>query len=127
MFHKISLVSLVFVTSVTCAQSMRPQLDIAAPDDVTGQPVIYTKRTVGNVIAIGEAVYDSIPVERICQNKSGQEERSVINLGTVAGVVGGAVVGNQFGQGDGKTAMTILGGAAGGFAGNKQTDSGHRA
>ena len=39
-------------------------------------------------------------------------------LGTVAGGVMGAVLGNQVGQGNGRTAATILGAIGGGFAGN---------
>ena len=39
-------------------------------------------------------------------------------IGAVAGGVTGAVVGNQFGHGGGRTAMTILGAAGGAYAGN---------
>jgi len=39
-------------------------------------------------------------------------------IGAVAGGVGGAVVGNQVGNGNGRTAMTILGAAGGALAGN---------
>jgi outer membrane lipoprotein SlyB len=40
-------------------------------------------------------------------------------VGAVAGGVAGAVVGNQFGHGDGRTVMTIAGAAGGAFAGNE--------
>ncbi len=40
-------------------------------------------------------------------------------VGVVAGGVTGAVVGNQFGRGDGKTLMTIAGAAGGALAGNE--------
>lgn len=40
-------------------------------------------------------------------------------LGTVAGAVGGAVLGHQVGQGRGNTAATIAGGAVGAVAGNE--------
>jgi outer membrane lipoprotein SlyB len=40
-------------------------------------------------------------------------------LGAAAGGVTGAVVGNQFGRGNGNTAMTILGAAGGAVAGNE--------
>jgi outer membrane lipoprotein SlyB len=40
-------------------------------------------------------------------------------LGAVAGGVAGAAVGNQFGHGKGKAAMTILGAVGGGLAGNE--------
>lgn len=40
-------------------------------------------------------------------------------IGAVAGGVLGGVVGNQFGHGNGKAAMTVLGAVGGGFAGNE--------
>jgi uncharacterized protein YcfJ len=40
-------------------------------------------------------------------------------VGAVGGAVAGGVVGNQFGQGNGKTAMTVLGAVGGGLAGNE--------
>lgn len=40
-------------------------------------------------------------------------------MGAVAGGLTGAVVGNQFGRGNGNTAMTILGAAGGALAGNE--------
>ncbi|MGF6856834.1 glycine zipper 2TM domain-containing protein [Paraburkholderia sp. CI3] len=39
-------------------------------------------------------------------------------IGAVGGAVAGGVVGNQFGAGGGRTAMTLLGALGGGFAGN---------
>lgn len=41
------------------------------------------------------------------------------NVGTVLGAAGGALLGNQFGKGSGKTAMTIAGLVGGGFLGNR--------
>ncbi len=41
-----------------------------------------------------------------------------VGIGTVAGGVLGAVLGNQVGHGNGRTAATILGAVGGGFAGN---------
>jgi len=40
-------------------------------------------------------------------------------VGAVAGGLLGGVVGNQFGHGGGRTAMTVLGAVGGGFAGNE--------
>ncbi len=40
-------------------------------------------------------------------------------VGAVAGGVLGGVVGNQFGHGNGRAAMTVLGAVGGGFAGNE--------
>jgi outer membrane lipoprotein SlyB len=36
----------------------------------------------------------------------------------VGGAVAGGLLGNQFGRGTGRTAMTVLGAVGGGFAGN---------
>ena len=38
-------------------------------------------------------------------------------IGTIAGGVAGGVVGNQFGGGNGKTALTVLGAVGGALAG----------
>lgn len=43
---------------------------------------------------------------------------SQIGIGTVAGGVLGAVLGNQIGHGNGRTAATVLGAAGGAYAGN---------
>jgi outer membrane lipoprotein SlyB len=40
-------------------------------------------------------------------------------VGAVGGAVAGGVVGNQFGRGDGKTAMTVVGAVGGAVAGNQ--------
>lgn len=40
-------------------------------------------------------------------------------LGAVAGGLAGALVGNQFGGGNGRTALTVLGGVGGAYAGNE--------
>ncbi|MES2412155.1 MAG: glycine zipper 2TM domain-containing protein [Pseudomonadota bacterium] len=42
-----------------------------------------------------------------------------IGIGTVAGGLLGGIVGNQLGDGGGKTAMTVLGAAGGAYAGNR--------
>ncbi|MEO6016979.1 MAG: glycine zipper 2TM domain-containing protein, partial [Polaromonas sp.] len=55
---------------------------------------------------------DSVtPVER-------SSKPAGVGIGTVAGGVLGAVLGNQVGSGNGRTAATILGAVGGGFAGN---------
>ncbi|MFL6662794.1 MAG: glycine zipper 2TM domain-containing protein [Rhizobacter sp.] len=48
-----------------------------------------------------------------------QQKGKGSGLGAVAGGVAGAAVGNQFGHGNGKAAMTILGAIGGGLAGNE--------
>jgi len=44
-------------------------------------------------------------------------------LGAILGAGGGAVLGNQFGKGSGKTAMTIAGGVAGAVGGHMLADA----
>jgi len=39
-------------------------------------------------------------------------------IGAVGGAVAGGLIGNQFGAGTGRAAMTVLGAVGGGFAGN---------
>ncbi|WP_321908955.1 MULTISPECIES: glycine zipper 2TM domain-containing protein [unclassified Paraburkholderia] len=58
--------------------------------------------TCGTVVAISEA----------------KQEGHGTGIGAVGGAVAGGVVGNQFGSGNGRTAMTLLGALGGGFAGN---------
>ncbi|MEX3946496.1 glycine zipper 2TM domain-containing protein [Paraburkholderia sp. EG287B] len=47
-----------------------------------------------------------------------KQEGHGTGIGAVGGAVAGGVVGNQFGSGNGRTAMTLLGALGGGFAGN---------
>lgn len=47
-----------------------------------------------------------------------QVQGDASGLGALAGGLAGAVVGNQFGRGDGRTVMTIAGAAGGAYAGN---------
>ena len=48
-----------------------------------------------------------------------EKEGQASGVGAVAGGVGGALVGNQFGKGDGRAAMTVAGAAGGAFAGHQ--------
>lgn len=48
-----------------------------------------------------------------------EKEGQASGVGAVAGGVGGALVGNQFGKGNGRTAMTVAGAAGGAFAGHQ--------
>lgn len=57
------------------------------------------------------AVESVTPVER-------SSKPDGVGLGTVAGGVLGAVLGNQVGHGNGRAAATVLGAVGGGFAGN---------
>lgn len=47
-----------------------------------------------------------------------RQEGHGTGIGAVGGAVAGGLVGNQFGGGGGRTAMTVLGAVGGGFAGN---------
>jgi len=58
--------------------------------------------TCGTVVAISEI----------------KQEGHGTGIGAVGGAVAGGVVGNQFGAGNGRTAMTLLGALGGGLAGN---------
>lgn len=76
----------------------------------------------------GSAVYSGYPPvsqTRVCANCGTvtavtpvEREGTPSGAGVVAGGVLGALVGNQFGGGDGKTVATILGAIGGGMAGN---------
>ncbi|MFI5443850.1 glycine zipper 2TM domain-containing protein [Polaromonas sp. UC242_47] len=63
------------------------------------------------VCAVCGRVESVTPVER-------SSKPAGVGVGTVAGGVLGAVLGNQVGHGGGRTAATILGAVGGGFAGN---------
>ena len=47
-----------------------------------------------------------------------RQEGHGTGIGAVGGAVAGGLIGNQFGAGGGRTAMTVLGAVGGGFAGN---------
>lgn len=47
-------------------------------------------------------------------------------VGAIAGGVAGALVGSSIGQGNGRTAMTLLGGAGGAYAGNEIEKNTHK-
>jgi outer membrane lipoprotein SlyB len=66
------------------------------------------------------------PVKTVCANCGTVEAVTPVvregkgsGVGIVAGGVVGAVLGNQVGQGNGRTAATVLGAVGGGWAGNK--------
>lgn len=63
------------------------------------------------VCAVCGSVESVTPIER-------SSKPAGVGVGTVAGGVLGAVLGNQVGHGNGRTAATILGAVGGGFAGN---------
>lgn len=50
----------------------------------------------------------------------GYVDRPASDTESLAGAVAGGVIGNQFGKGDGKTAMTVLGAIVGGNVASQQ-------
>ncbi len=90
------------------AQSAPAQVAMApaAPHARPGYVVQAPPRAICTVCGTVESVR---PVER---------KGKATGLGAVGGGVLGAVVGNQFGGGNGRVATTILGAVGGGFAGN---------
>jgi outer membrane lipoprotein SlyB len=66
------------------------------------------------------------PAKAVCANCGTVEAVTPVvregkgsGVGIVAGGIAGAVLGNQVGQGNGRTAATVLGAVGGGWAGNK--------
>jgi len=66
-------------------------------------------------VAVASACVDCGRVESVSTIETPGKASGV---GAVAGGVGGAVIGNQFGKGNGRTAMTVLGAAGGAVAGH---------
>jgi len=64
------------------------------------------------------AVAQCIACGRVESIQTVEEPGKATGVGAVAGGVGGAVLGNQVGHGNGRTAMTIIGAAGGALAGN---------
>ncbi|HEY6895898.1 MAG TPA: glycine zipper 2TM domain-containing protein [Rhodocyclaceae bacterium] len=63
-------------------------------------------------------VVESVRAVEVRGNASG--------VGAVAGGVAGALLGNTMGQGNGRTAMTLIGGGAGAYAGNEIEKNTHK-
>jgi len=81
----------------------QPQAEPAPQYAQPQQPVQQAHcSTCGTVVAISAA----------------RQEGHGTGIGAVGGAVAGGVVGNQFGSGNGRTAMTLLGALGGGLAGN---------
>lgn len=79
----------------------------------------------GPMVAAGAGPQVPVPVKPVCAYCGTVEivtpverEGAPSGAGVVAGGVLGAIVGNQMGDGNGRTAATILGAIGGGFAGN---------
>lgn len=92
-------------TPTAAATTNRPATRVATPAAAgkASQPPVAVNANLGRVESV-------VPVE-IKGQASG--------VGAVAGGVGGALLGSTMGQGNGKTAMTVLGAAGGALAGNE--------
>lgn len=55
----------------------------------------------------------------VAEVRTVEKEGKASGLGAVAGGVGGALLGNQLGKGNGKTALTVAGAAGGAYAGHQ--------
>ena len=102
--------------SNSASSSSNPGAGGNAPSVSSGYPAVATN---------GPVVAQPAPVRSVCGNCGTvesatpiQREGSGTGLGAVAGGVLGAVVGNQMGGGNGRTAATVLGALGGGWAGN---------
>ena len=83
----------------------------AAPNPYPPAYSSHTPVAAAPVCAVCGSVESVTPIERSSKPPG-------VGVGTVAGGVLGAVLGNQVGHGNGRTAATILGAVGGGFAGN---------
>lgn len=98
-------------------------VNTAKPVNPPSRTAIATTSSAGTTVAVHQGV---APVtEPICVNCGTvasvtpiHRDGAASGVGVVAGGVLGALVGNQVGGGNGKTAATILGALGGGYAGN---------
>lgn len=76
-----------------------------------------------DVVAVKEVTETVVNPRERCDNVAVQHQAPVKDpnriAGTAIGGVAGALLGSQIGGGNGKTAATIVGAAAGGYAGNR--------
>jgi outer membrane lipoprotein SlyB len=104
------------VAKTTTAKAATPSTPVAAA--ATAQPAAQP------VIAQAPAPVP-VPAKPVCANCGTIESVTPVTrkghgsgVGIIAGGVAGAVLGNQVGQGNGRTAATVLGAVGGGWAGN---------
>ncbi|MDB5870085.1 MAG: 17 kDa surface antigen [Polaromonas sp.] len=94
--------------SVQHVQAPAPSAQYSGASPAYAQPNYVATAPVCAVCGSVESV---TPVERSAKPDG-------VGIGTVAGGVLGAVLGNQVGHGNGRAAATVLGAVGGGFAGN---------
>lgn len=88
-----------------------PAVREQAPPPVMAQAPVETERSRPVAVCQHCGVVESV--------RSVQKKGDAQGVGAVAGGVLGAVLGNQVGGGNGRTAMTVLGAVGGGMAGNE--------
>ncbi|KPF66391.1 hypothetical protein IP84_16470 [beta proteobacterium AAP99] len=98
-------------TAEATAMSKQPPRQVGGPAARSSSAPAQTTDASGPVAARNEGTIESIRTVTRKGDASG--------VGAVAGGVLGAVVGNQFGKGDGRKAMTVVGAAGGALAGNE--------
>ncbi|CAM2189658.1 outer membrane lipoprotein SlyB [Paraburkholderia sacchari] len=89
----------------------QPAAPAAPPPQYAQQPQQYAQEARPQQVACASCGV----VEGISESR---QEGHGTGIGAVGGAVAGGVVGNQFGAGNGRTAMTLLGALGGGLAGN---------
>ena len=104
------------VRAPTVTQAPQPVRSVPAPRPYAAAPVQPAPAQVAQVCQTCGVVESAVAVQR--QGEVNGIGNSQIGVGTVAGGVLGAVLGNQVGGGSGRTAATVLGAAGGAYAGN---------
>jgi outer membrane lipoprotein SlyB len=99
------------------ARPARPHAARRAPATTANAPAHYASNDATPLATQPATVCASCGV--VEGVRSVEQKGQGSGLGAVAGGVAGAAVGNQFGHGNGKAVMTILGAVGGGLAGNE--------
>ncbi len=118
------------IAAVSAGAAMWLQPRSAAPEAVAAPAAAATAKTTGTTTAATAAKpvpkAPTVAAAAECHNcgvvesvRTFQRKGEGSGVGAVAGGVVGAVVGNQFGKGNGRSAMTVLGAVGGGLAGNE--------
>lgn len=118
---KLAFLVLAVASCVASAQGIvnyMPDANTRTPQGASGPGVVYTQRTTGKIISVGAPIYQNVVIGQNCQTYQTQQTGSVINVGTFLGTVAGGIIGAQVGQGDGRLVATAIGAATGGAVGN---------
>jgi outer membrane lipoprotein SlyB len=103
-----------FVT-VLAALTLGACANAPFPGTPSGSGATSVPATSPGTVYSGYGVVQSIELVR--QNNTGTV--GGIGVGTIAGAVVGGLIGNQMGQGQGKTAATVVGAAGGAYVGHE--------